>query len=89
MRIEETDVVFGEQQVMHANVAGDRQAVVLRPLHQGDTGRRGNPGQMDAATGVTHELDDGGDGDGFGRHRNASQTEAAGNFTFVRDAVAR
>jgi len=44
---------------------------------------------MHAATGVAHQLDDGADGDGFGGDRDAGQAETAGDFPFVRDAVAR
>jgi hypothetical protein len=44
---------------------------------------------MHAAAGVAHQLDDGGDGDGFGGDRDAGQAEAAGNLALVGDAVAR
>ena len=40
---------------------------------------------MHAAAGVADQLDDGGDGDGFGGDRDAGQAEAAGDFAFVGD----
>jgi hypothetical protein len=74
--------------MMHADIAGDWQAVMLRSLNQAHASSRRNPGQMHAAASITDQLDYGGNGDGFGGDRDTSQAKTAGNFAFMRDAIA-
>ena len=56
MRIEETNIVFRQQQVMDANIESDRQTFMLRPLNQGHAGSGRQAGQVHPAAGIAHQL---------------------------------
>ena len=76
-------------QVMHADIAGDRQALGLRGTHRRHAARGGKPAQVHTRAGGTHEFDDRRQRDGLGERRNTREPETCGHLAIVRDATAR
>ena len=87
--IEPADVDVAQVQVMDGDVAGDRQALLLRGAHHRDAFRRREPAQVDAHAGLAHQRQDRRQRDRLRDRRDRRQAEARRHLAVVRDAAAR
>ena len=87
--VEVGGIHFRQMDVMNADVTRQRQAVVFGTPHHLDAGTAGQAGQVNARAGFPHQQQDGGQRDGFRRHRYRRESQPRGDNTVVRDTLAR
>jgi hypothetical protein len=81
--------VSAKMQRIDADVAGQRQPPGLGRAHQRHARGAGDAAQVHAGAGALHELHDGEDGDGLGRHGHAREAQARGQRTAGGHALAQ
>ena len=86
--IEVADVDVGQMQMVHAHVAGDRQALGLGTANQLDAGGTAQSTQMNPRAGVAHKLEDRVQRDRLGDRRHAREPHSRGQRTLRRNAGA-
>ena len=88
LRVEPADVDVAQMQMMHGDVAGHRQLVLLRGAHHRDAIGGRQPGKMHARTGLADEREDRRQRDRLRGSGNRGQPETRRHLAVVRDAAA-
>ena len=89
MRVEPADVDVAQMHVMDRDVAGDRQARLLRRAHAGHAVVRRQSRQVHVHAGRPHQLEDRVERDRLGEGGNRRQAETRRDLAIVRDAASR